>query len=118
MTTCGTSVGACVQAKLNGAVPLAVALSVTTVPDPEKTELGVAVATTLFGGVTRLMHVDRFGAMLLGQGLRVAARVPAPPGIPDELYPPQVRNGMVLKLFSTIGAPGTFSGKMYSRIGA
>src|SRR6476620_11070028 len=51
--------------------------------------------------------------VLPGQGLSVPTSVPGP-----EVYPPWARKGMVLKLFSGIGAPGTFSGKMYSRIGA
>jgi hypothetical protein len=119
--TCGTSVAAWVQVKVSGAVPLAVALSVTTTPVPEITELGVAVATTAVGGLTSPAQAAVFGAMLLGQGLSgPGARTGAVGGMsmPDELYPPQARKGMALKLFSTIGEPGMFSGKMYSRIGA
>jgi hypothetical protein len=84
-TTCGTSVGACVQAKVIGVDPLAEALSVTSAPLPEITALGVALATTLLGGVIRLTQLEVFGAMLLGQGLRIPAKVLVPPGIPDEL---------------------------------
>jgi nucleotide-binding universal stress UspA family protein len=53
------------------------------------------------------------GTTLLGQGLSCPTSVPT-----DELYPPWARKSMVLKLFSGSAVPGTFSGKMYSRIGA
>jgi hypothetical protein len=99
-----------------------VAVRVTTVPLPEITEDGVAVAPTALGGATKPEQADVLGAMLLGQGLSGPGAVVAVAGatkpMPDELYPPQARKGMLLKLFSTIGEPGMFSGKMYSRIGA
>src|SRR5512146_126216 len=48
--TCGTSRGAWPHVKVSGALPLAVALSVTVAPDPEITEPGFAVALTADGG--------------------------------------------------------------------
>src|SRR5215831_19029605 len=93
-----------VQAKVTGGVPVAPPFK-ASVP-PELTAYGppaLAIAVA---------HVMA-GTTLLGQGLSCPTSVPV-----DELYPPWARNTMVLKLFSGIAVPGTFSGKMYSRIGA
>lgn len=87
-----------------GVVPEALPAS-ATVP-PEATVYGPPALATV-GPQAGI------GVMLLGQGSSCPANVPV-----DKLYPPWARKGMVLKLFSGMGAPGTFSGKMYSRMGA
>src|SRR6476646_9307736 len=85
--------------------PVVVALPASVTVPPDATVYGPpALAVTVQGGG---------GATLLGQGLSCPTSVPGP-----EVYPPCARKSMLLKLFSTIGAPGTFSGKMYSKIGA
>src|SRR5512135_2203095 len=89
-----------VQRKVKGLVPVALAFRVTVPPD-----------ATVYGppalAVGAVHPVG--GAMSLGHGLRIPTRVPA-----EDVYPPLARKSMVLKLFDTMGVPGTFSGKIYS----
>src|SRR3954470_21554320 len=89
-----------VHAKLNGPVPAAVPER-ATVP-PAATVKGPPTLTV--AGVQ-----TRAGIVLPGHGFSWPGITPVLEG-----YPPCARNGMVSKLFGTIGVPGTFSGKMYS----